>query len=86
MAKKRTKRPAAVSLAGSIKARIKALDLTAYALGKLSGVSAVVIQRFLNGERGITLETAERLCQALDLILVPRGQREESGASAPTSG
>jgi len=73
MGKKRAKRPASETLAGSIKARIKALGLTAYALGKSSGVSAVVIQRFLNGERGITLETAEKLCGALDLVLVPRG-------------
>lgn len=72
MGKKRSKRPAAETLAGSIKARIKALDLSAYRLAQMSGVNAVVIQRFLNGERDIKLDTAEKLCQALDLVLVPR--------------
>jgi transcriptional regulator with XRE-family HTH domain len=53
----------------TIKDRMKALSLTAYAAGKMSGVSPTVIQRFLNGERGLTLATADKLCQALDLTL-----------------
>jgi len=69
MAKKRSS-----MLATAIKAQIKARKLTAYALGKASGVDAVVIQRFLNGERSITLGTAERLCHELDLVLVPRSE------------
>jgi hypothetical protein len=52
--------------------------LTAYALGKMSGVSAVVIQRFLTGERGLTLATAEKLAETLDLQLCRRN-REETG-------
>jgi plasmid maintenance system antidote protein VapI len=51
---------------------MKALDLTPYRVSKMSGVSAVVIQRFVNGERDIKLETAEKLCHAFDLGLVPR--------------
>jgi transcriptional regulator with XRE-family HTH domain len=53
----------------TIKDRMKALSLTAYAAGKMSGISPTVIQRFLNGERGLTLATADKLCQALDLTL-----------------
>jgi hypothetical protein len=48
---------------------MRALELTAYAASKLSGVSTTVIQRFLNGERTLTLRTAEKLCGALDLTL-----------------
>jgi plasmid maintenance system antidote protein VapI len=55
-----------------IKDRIKALKLTSYATAKMSGVAATVIQRFVNGERDLTLGTAEKLCRALDLILVTR--------------
>jgi transcriptional regulator with XRE-family HTH domain len=73
MSKKRSRRPAAETLAGSIKARMKARELTPYRVAKMSGVSAVVIQRFVNGERDIKLETAEKLCSALELVLVPRG-------------
>jgi transcriptional regulator with XRE-family HTH domain len=72
MGKKRSKRPMAETLAGSIKARIKNLELSAYRVARMSGVNAVVIQRFLNGERDLKLETAERLCQALELVLVQR--------------
>ena len=49
--------------------RIKALGLTAYRVAKMSGISAVMVQRFLNGERGLTLVTADKLCKALHLEL-----------------
>jgi hypothetical protein len=71
-ARKRMKRPAGDTLAGVIAARIKALGLTVYRVGKMAGVSPIVIGRFLHGERDITLGTAEKLCRALDLVLVPR--------------
>lgn len=38
-------------------------------LAKLSGVSQPVISRFVNGSRGITLDTASRLAQSLGLKL-----------------
>jgi hypothetical protein len=41
----------------------------AYALGKKANVSQGVISRFLGGERGLTLATAERLVMALNLHL-----------------
>ncbi len=72
MGAKQPKRSEAESLEDVIKARIKTLGLSAYAVGKQTGINAVVIQRFLNGERGINLATAEKLCSALDLVLVER--------------
>jgi plasmid maintenance system antidote protein VapI len=53
----------------AIRNRIRALNLTPYRVGKMTGVDASVIQRFLNGERGLTLATSDKLCQALDLTL-----------------
>jgi plasmid maintenance system antidote protein VapI len=53
---------------------IKERELTCYALAKMSGASATTIQRFVNGERGLSLSTAEKLAQALGLELVPRDQ------------
>jgi hypothetical protein len=38
----------------------------------LAGVSPAAILRFVRGDRDIRLATAERLCAALDLVLVPR--------------
>ena len=57
-------------MAGIIAARIKSLGLTPYRVEQMSGVSDVVIGRFLRGERGINLVTVEKLCKALDLVLV----------------
>jgi transcriptional regulator with XRE-family HTH domain len=45
---------------------------TEYAIAKGSGVSQSVVNRFVNGERGISLETAAKLCEYLDLDLVAR--------------
>jgi hypothetical protein len=47
-------------------------DYSFNALGHESGVSPAVIMRFVKGERDIRLATAEKLCAALDLVLVPR--------------
>ncbi len=70
MATKTRKKPALDTLSGVIAARIKGLGLTNYAAGKMSGIDAASILRFLNGERSLTLKTAAKLCEALDLVLV----------------
>jgi transcriptional regulator with XRE-family HTH domain len=43
---------------------------TEYAIAKASGVSQSVVNRFLSSERGISLETAAKLCEYLKLDLV----------------
>ena len=43
-----------------------------YAIGKVTGVSQSVLSRFINGQRGISLETAAKLCTYLELDLLPR--------------
>jgi predicted transcriptional regulator len=45
-----------------------------YAIAKGSGVSQSVVNRFVSGDRGISLETAAKLCEHLKLELVPRGK------------
>jgi transcriptional regulator with XRE-family HTH domain len=69
---RKTKKPTFDTLSAAIADRIKRLDLTPYAVGKRSGVNASMIQRFLHGERTLTLKTAARLCEALELELLPR--------------
>ncbi len=64
-------------------------DLTAYQLGKDSGVDPGVISRFLSGQRGLTLAVADRLALALDLRLTPtpkRPRKPAPGASADPGG
>jgi plasmid maintenance system antidote protein VapI len=75
MGKKRAKkfnRPDRDSLAGMIAARVSELNLTAYRVAKMSGVDVSVIQRLIDGDRSPTLETADRICKALDLVLMIR--------------
>jgi plasmid maintenance system antidote protein VapI len=51
--------------------------LNEYALNKASGVAPIVIDRFLNGERGLTFETAGKLAAVLGLHLAPfKAQRQ----------
>ena len=55
-----------------IKDRIETEDYSFNALGNEAGVSPSVVMRFIKGERDIYVGTAEKLCAALDLVLVPR--------------
>ena len=42
---------------------------TDYAIAKGAGVSQSVLNRFIHGHRGISLETAAKLCEYLKLQL-----------------
>ena len=46
--------------------------LTEYRVAKDSGVPQPVLNRFLRGERGISLQTAAKLCKYLTSIWPPR--------------
>jgi len=48
---------------------------TEYAIAKGSGVSQSVVNRFVHGERGISLDTAARLCAYLELKLSHQARR-----------
>ena len=52
-------------------AAIKKTGLTHYAIGQLAGVAPAQIDRFISGERGVSLATASKLCVALGLELRP---------------
>jgi plasmid maintenance system antidote protein VapI len=43
-----------------------------YAIAKAAGVPQSVVNRFVSGERGISLTTAAKLCEYLKLELVYR--------------
>ena len=60
------------SASDTLKEIIRARGLTAYTLAKMSGASVDPIQRFLNGERGLSVATFDKLTEALGLDLVER--------------
>ncbi len=64
-------RKAEAPLTKQLQAALKACPKTVYAIAQESGVSAPIIQRFLAGERGITLDTAGKLAAYLRLSLLP---------------
>jgi hypothetical protein len=63
-------------LTKQLQAAIRATGQSLYSIAQASGVAAPVLQRFVNGERGITLDTASKLASYLGLSLVPESQRK----------
>ena len=62
--------PLAKQLLGAIDATGQSL----YSIAQGSGVAAPILQRFVNGERGITLDTAGKLAAYLGLGLLPESR------------
>jgi hypothetical protein len=52
--------------------RIETEDYSYNALGKEAGVSPSVVWRYVKVGRDVRAATLEKLCAALDLVLVPR--------------
>lgn len=67
---KKPKPPA--SLSDALRAAIRASGQTSYALGKAAGISPIVIDRFLAGDRDIRMATADKLAAVLGLQLTTR--------------
>jgi DNA-binding phage protein len=59
----------APSIAASLKQAISASDRSVYQIAKESGISQIVIMRFLSGERDIRMATADKLARVLNLQL-----------------
>jgi len=60
-----------VPLTKQLQAAIGATGQSLYAIAQATGIAAPILQRFVNGERGITLETAGKLAHYLGLALLP---------------
>jgi hypothetical protein len=58
-------------LTRQLQAAIAATGQSVYSIAQASGVAQPVLQRFVSGERGITLETAAKLANYLGLSLLP---------------
>ena len=68
------RRKKAPSLSDELRAAIDKADLSAYELAQAAGVDRSVLSRFLAGKRSITLETADRLAEVLELPSSPGGR------------
>jgi len=63
--------PSSRSLVDELRQATVNSSQTEYRVAKESGVPQPVLNRFLRGERGISLETAAKLCKYLGLHLAP---------------
>ncbi|OWY71577.1 hypothetical protein B7486_07770 [cyanobacterium TDX16] len=57
------------SFDATIRDAVRADGRSLYRLALDCGVDVAVIQRFMSGERGITLATAEKICRAVRITL-----------------
>ena len=65
------------TLADTIRDAIRRDGRTRYRLCLESGVNQAVLGRFVRGQRGLTLDTADRLCKVLGLELRPTTTRQK---------
>ena len=64
-----------MTLADQLRQAIRDSGKTQYMIAKDTGISQPMINRFTNGERGISLETADKLMEHLGLELQPKQAR-----------
>jgi transcriptional regulator with XRE-family HTH domain len=63
-------------LLDAIRRAVESSDKTRYRIAKESGVSAGQLSRLVNGERGMTVDTIERLADylGLQITIAPKGK------------
>jgi hypothetical protein len=62
-------------LTRQLQAAIAATGQSLYAIAQAAGIAPPILQRFVNNERGITLETAGKLADYLGLSLLPAARK-----------
>ena len=67
--------PTKKSIIDQLQRAIRDCGETEYAIAKGSGVSQSILNRFVSGERGISLESAAKLCDYLVIELSVRRRR-----------
>jgi plasmid maintenance system antidote protein VapI len=79
---KRRKTPRASAVSEQLRSIISARGLSPYSVSRLADVAPSVLTRFVNGERGLTLDTFDRIALALGLRLAEGSRRgKPSGRS-----
>lgn len=64
--------PETSGISGALRRAIQASPKSVYQICKETGISQIVVSRFLSGERDIRLATADRLARALGIEVVSR--------------
>jgi transcriptional regulator with XRE-family HTH domain len=61
-------------ISNELRRAIEESGQTAYALAKKAGVDPSAVKKFMVRERGLSLDTFDPLAEALNLVLVKRGE------------
>lgn len=69
MAKQRTK------LSDQIRQAVEGCGQTRYAIAKTTGIDQSTLSRFVSGERGLPMQTLDRLADYLELSITMKSQR-----------
>lgn len=65
----------------ALRIAVKASEKSRYRLAKDSGLAESALSRLVSGERSVTIESAERLAEALglELVIQPKGRGSGKG-------
>ena len=66
-------------LSDQLREAIRNADCSCYRISLETGVDASVLSKFLSGERGVSLDSADLLCEFLDLEITKRRRRKKKG-------
>lgn len=68
------KKKARASVSDTLRKAIKDSGLSLYRVAKDAGIGYASLHRFMNGERAVSLDVCDRLCESLGLELRAMGQ------------
>src|SRR4051794_33251374 len=74
--------PRTAGLEDTVRAYLNARTDTPYAIAKKAGISRQQMYRFIDGKRGLTLDSLDKLCYVLGLVLKPIHQVEPADDEA----
>jgi DNA-binding Xre family transcriptional regulator len=64
-----------IKLTEQIRRAVAECGLTRYRLWKITGVDETALSRFVSGERGLSFESLDALCDFLQIDIVVRGPK-----------
>ncbi|HEX8523292.1 MAG TPA: helix-turn-helix transcriptional regulator [Tepidisphaeraceae bacterium] len=66
------------NLSGRLRERIEQSGESRYRIARVTGISQAALSRFMSAERGLSLESADKLAEYFNLELVP-AKRQRKG-------
>ena len=68
----------AKSFSDVLRQAVRDSELTRYAISVRTGIDQGTLSRFIRGERGMSLDSVDRLMECLELEIRPRRKRKDS--------